>query len=655
MSVVSSASITPRLDWRALLFISLSLSIGWGIRGNYGHEYGAMIAGTLAGIAAALVFGREDWHKRVVYFGLFGGLGWAFGGSMSYMQVVSYTHSGHLHSQLYGFFGVFALGFLWAAPGGGGAALSAVLPRDRLTALVKPFCFVLAAWSVYYFGEEALVKWYERTFWETEGYTQTWFRQKSPFYWMDTDWLEVLLAITALCAYDLWSRKFKNAYWLPVLAVAGAIAGHLVLLGLASAGLDQPLGAALTRHLGDTSKFDPNNLLTNWPQFFSDVSAHLGWMLGALLGCIVYFVLFGEWRDESNFLMHLAIGWYICFLVFPVAFGIRMTPPRGDNWAGVLGVILGGLVYFKRYNLLPAAYATLLCGIAGGLGFLFMIFMKLFLVSFGNPQIVTDPETIAYWKHWQQANWHSLAVEQGAGCFYGIGLALAMAYLARSTPRVVDNEPKRRWTAAFAVFFILNVLLYINIVKNVQDFLGGRAAVPDPMTAPLFDSIVFSTWGWFNIHWLAITICTVALLRVHLKRGVSLVPKDPVGQGQLLYLIFLWAIVLGNYMKALSSFHEQRLGTEGIIFINGAIVTYMALAWCRRSAVVAVPTAVPAPAFGRLLVGSTVCIVVAAFLATAGIRGLYGDKHTGHAGEQIRFGSKATWKVAPNLKNKEHS
>src|SRR5213080_3942567 len=96
-----------------ILFVGLSLSLGWGIRGNFGHEYGAMIPGALAGIAAALLSGREDWWRRVAYFGLFGALGWSFGGSISYMHVIAYTHSGHLPSQVYGFACLFVIGFLW--------------------------------------------------------------------------------------------------------------------------------------------------------------------------------------------------------------------------------------------------------------------------------------------------------------------------------------------------------------------------------------------------------------------------------------------------------------------------------------------------------------------------------------------------------------
>jgi len=74
---------------------AFSLSIGWGIRGNFGHEYGAMIPGALAAMAAVLLSGREDWYRRIAYFAFFGALGWSFGGSISYMQVIAYTHSGH--------------------------------------------------------------------------------------------------------------------------------------------------------------------------------------------------------------------------------------------------------------------------------------------------------------------------------------------------------------------------------------------------------------------------------------------------------------------------------------------------------------------------------------------------------------------------------
>ncbi|MFM1920325.1 MAG: hypothetical protein RLZZ303_1959, partial [Candidatus Hydrogenedentota bacterium] len=100
---MTHAGVTPLLRPAAVFAVGLSLSIGWGIRGNFGHEYGAMIPGALAALAACLLSGREDWRGRAPYFAMFGALGWGFGGSISYMQVIAYTHSGHLPSQIYGF------------------------------------------------------------------------------------------------------------------------------------------------------------------------------------------------------------------------------------------------------------------------------------------------------------------------------------------------------------------------------------------------------------------------------------------------------------------------------------------------------------------------------------------------------------------------
>ena len=91
-----------------------------------------MMPGALAAMAAVLLSGRDDWQPRIVYFAMFGALGWSFGGSISYMQVVAYTHSGDSPSVLYGFACLFVIGFLWAALGGAGTALPAVVESGVL-------------------------------------------------------------------------------------------------------------------------------------------------------------------------------------------------------------------------------------------------------------------------------------------------------------------------------------------------------------------------------------------------------------------------------------------------------------------------------------------------------------------------------------------
>ena len=69
--MVSSKNSAPGLSWLAVLFVALALSIGWGVRGNWGHEYGAMIPGALAAMAAVLVSGRDDWHRRIGFFAFY--------------------------------------------------------------------------------------------------------------------------------------------------------------------------------------------------------------------------------------------------------------------------------------------------------------------------------------------------------------------------------------------------------------------------------------------------------------------------------------------------------------------------------------------------------------------------------------------------------
>src|SRR5262249_50087793 len=131
-----------------ILTTGLCLSIGWGIRGNFGHEYGAMIPGALATMAAVLLSGRGDWWPKLPYFGFLGALGWSLGGSISYMQVIAYTHSGHSLSVFYGFASLFVIGFLCAAMGGAGATLAACRSRSELREFIVPLTVVFAAWCL---------------------------------------------------------------------------------------------------------------------------------------------------------------------------------------------------------------------------------------------------------------------------------------------------------------------------------------------------------------------------------------------------------------------------------------------------------------------------------------------------------------------------
>lgn len=658
----------------SLLLVCLSLSIGWGIRGNYGHEFGAMMPGALAAIAACLFSGREDWRRRVVYFAFFGALGWGFGGSIAYMLPLSYTQSGHLSSQVYGFLMIFAEGFLWASLGGAGTAYPAVETRDRLTALFRPLCWVFAFWTLQYFGEDAFVAWYDRIVHGVSAATSD-FRQKNPFYWLDSEWLEATMALLALCAFDLWERRGEKAVLLTCSTLAGAVGGFLLERLLSITGMLGPMLHMIIQYQGDLTAINPAtgqpfeaaNLLTNWPQVFFDAGHHLGWIFGAIAGAGYYFYRCGKWRSGASLLMHMTLGSYIVFLLGPVLLstvfgrtgGFRMMPPRGDSWANIAGVYAGVLVYACRNGLVPVAWASVVSGFIGGLGLMLAQTVKVLAFSLGNPANTHDPAVVERWAHWRHANWHSLCTEQGAGLCYGLGIAVAMAMLATRLKPVHDDPPVRRWTEAFSVSFILNALLFVNMVKMLEDWTreqaGAFRSVPLVMKMPLFQNVELSAWAWFTLFFLLVTACTVALLVRHLKQPLAAVPAAWLGKGQLFYLLFLWAIVIGNFTKAVVAFHEQRIATEGLIILNALIATWILLAYARESQEVPLS---PGVDFHRMirrtLVGGMAALALGTFGFTAIIRGLYGNKPDGWGTPNIRFGAQADWRVKPILKNVQH-
>jgi len=687
----------------SIFLVALSLSIGWGIRGNYGHETGAMFPGALAAMAVCLLSGREDWRQRVGYFGFFGALGWGFGGSISYMMVIGYTHSGQALTQLYGFGGLFLIGFLWAALGGAGTAIPAVLDRKSLTDMFKPIALLLCLWSLRYFYLHPLDAWVQTQL-ELQGMADASERHFSALYWLDSDWLSVLMVVCGLLLFDLVDRQFARAYWLPLFAVVGAMIGFGLHLLFGQLGWTEPIGRYLLGYQGDVSRYEPENMVVNWPLIIVHFHEYIGALVGLMIGVTVYFVRFGEFRCGSGLFMHMALGWFAFFIALPVLGsqfladtsqpvlapdygGIRLTSPRGDNWAGVLGTVVGAIVYFLRNNQKPLALVTMVCGTIGGIAFAGIAWLRLMLVSFGNTHLSDNPAIQEKWAHWQETpwtepsrmpfpefiseivtdpawahyqrqNWHSF-LEQSYGFVNGIGVVVALGILATRVPRLNDDGPRQRWTHVLALTFVLPVLTYLNMAKNVRPWKrsenAGNFGLPDAMKAPWIENIEFSADGWFSLFFAAAGLALVLLMIVHLKRPLSIVPATWLGRGQLIYILLLWAFVIGNFGRALPDFRAGRLLTEGIIQMNAVLATVLILVLPREQDTLATRADVN---YTTWLWGSLLALILAIatlpYGAMLSVREVYGDAHAGHGGINYRFGPNANWKREPILKNQEH-
>ncbi len=495
---------------------ALSLSLGWGIRGNFGHEYGAMIPGALATLAAVLLSGRDDWHHRIADFAMFGALGWSFGGSISYMQVVAYTHSGHSPSVLYGFACLFVIGFLWATLGGVGTTLPAVADRSFRSALYLPMAVVFFLW---WLQGAAIDPWLRAS-----GYELNWY---------DTDWLAALLALGGGLLVCAVRRRFDRATGL-ILCMAG--------------------------------------------------------------------------------------GWWAGFLLLVVCLGLRMTPPRGDNWAGCLGMTLAVLWYCRRIGLVEVTHAALVCGFIGGIGFSAASMLKLVEVTSGY-----------------ETNWHSI-LEQTTGLFNGIGVAVALGSLARWSPSVdrPEDRERRPGTEPYALGFILLGITYLNLSKNVREWVRVKAMPAEMVGIPAS--------SWFALGYILLALSLLALILRHTRKPLAIVPSSALGRGQLLYVGLLWWLVVGNFERAVVAFTAQRLVTEGVIFAVAVVCTVLLLSCSppSRTDELCAPGESVRPRVGRTILAGLLAAVVSIVVDWAIVRGIYGDRFAGHAGKHIRFGPDAT-------------
>lgn len=600
----------PSLRPLAILLVALSLSIGWGVRGNWGHEFGAMIPGALAAVAAVLVSGRPDWHRRVAFFAMFGALGWSFGGSISYMVVIGYTHHpAYFDTCLWGFSGLFLIGFCWGAIGAGGTALPAVLSRDRLTEFFVPLLMVFAAWFIeawLMIFAESEATWLED---RTGTFLATIVRQfhyDARLNWFDSDWLAALFALWAIGLLAVIRRPGRLR--LPILLYA-AIGGALGYLLTAVLGLELPRPA--------DEGFSPG--VANW-----------GGVLGVTVAISIYLATRGLFDRASLLICYLSVGWFVGFLLLielplvilndPLAVGLRMTPPRGDNWAGVLGMTAGMFLFFIRHRLSNAAWAAMVGGLFGGLGFSGAAFIKLMAIT-------SDIQT----------NWHSV-LEQTFGFISGIGIAIVMGVLSRGTPNVEDEPPVRRWTEPVAIIFILLLMTYLSISKNLWSVWfqipGGmtRSPVPEEMYG-------VSTIAWFNLAYGLLCLAVIVPLLAHYRgRRVALLPESWLGRGQLLFIVLLWWIVLGNLSRYLP-FEPVRLVTEGTIHLNACLCVILALVLPQVTASAPIRAV---SNFRHALWQTTkwgvVFAVVVVLAETTITRAVHGPTHAGHSGVHVRFG-----------------
>ena len=324
----------------------------------------------------------------------------------------------------------------------------------------------------------------------------------------------------------------------------------------------------------------------------------------------------------SKLILYMGTGWWASFVLLVLTLHLRMTPPRGDNWAGCLGAVIGMFVFLVQYRLGAVAWAALAAGLIGGLAFAGATMLKLVEVSGGG-----------------QTNWHSI-LEQTYGLINGLGIAWAMARLARESPLLEETAPGaktpvRRWTEVYAVAFVLLAIPYFNLKKDPEQWVKAEA-----MPAVLYG---LSADTWFHLGFGLLVAAGMILLLAHLRRPLALAPATWLGRGQLLYLAFLGLILVGNFVRIVVNFQPERLVTEGTLHLNGVLCLLLALLAPPHTDLAPVPH--PAEKYLPLLRRTAlVGFAVSLALVTVDwgiVRAIYGNRFAGYADLHIRFGPRA--------------
>lgn len=152
-AVVTSPSHPP--VWEPVLLAALAGGMGWGIRGQYGHETGAMIAGLLVSLILVFLLCPHAALLPAARAVAFGTIAMGFGGTMTYGQTIGLTQNtaliGNWDALRWGMLGLTIKGGIWIGFAGLflGMGLGGARYRSRdilLLMLAMVALYILGAW-----------------------------------------------------------------------------------------------------------------------------------------------------------------------------------------------------------------------------------------------------------------------------------------------------------------------------------------------------------------------------------------------------------------------------------------------------------------------------------------------------------------------------
>lgn len=277
----------------AVVLTSMAAGTGWGIRGQYGHETGAMIAGTLAALTLVMLFipgavslnGARAAAMMAVAIGI--------GGSMTYGQTVGLTHDrelvGNMEAWRWGMLGLFLKGGVWI--GFGGLLLGMGLGGKRYRS-VEMALLLLGAATLFFVGVRLLNMPFDPA------------NRQLPWLYFSDHWdfePEKFEAGEMKCRFETW-----GGYWLALIGMAlyvrfvrgDRLAFHMAIFGIIGGGLGFSGGQCTqSAHSWHPEWFQEDGIFAAGAPLF----ARFNWwnIMETTFGCIWgAIVAFGLWLNR---------------------------------------------------------------------------------------------------------------------------------------------------------------------------------------------------------------------------------------------------------------------------------------------------------------------------------------------------------------------
>ncbi len=229
MSELSSGSkfSTALVILLSMILAGMAAGMGWGIRGQYGHETGAMMAGVLFSLVIVFIYGSGLTSLTGARAAALCALGISIGGSMTYAQTVGLTKDppliGNWEALRWGFLGLFIKGGIWIGYGGAllGIGLSGIRyrPLELILLLMSLLLlFFLGVWLINspYDPTNKVLPWIY--------FSDDWYFEPEVAKPRPEVWGGLLLALVALIGYARVAKGDRLAFRLGLWAfVAGGI------------------------------------------------------------------------------------------------------------------------------------------------------------------------------------------------------------------------------------------------------------------------------------------------------------------------------------------------------------------------------------------------------------------------------------------------